>query len=213
MSADSTPSEISGSLNSVVMLPKDRVPRVIVACATRRKRQATHPSSPAFVRALTHAKGTGKSTLRDRRVDFVRIEAEVRDRFGELLLIKLTGLGQRGERRVDRVLGVDLEVPPQRGPRITAAEPVCPQRNILTGHPGANLVGYEPHVVAHRDERAAHAFEHLLKVALTRLFFGMQPVPTLASAGVAEQLAIASDAPDVAADAELLRQHLLGAAR
>ena len=91
--------------------------------------------------------------------------AEILDRLRELLLIKLALLGQRNERRVNRVLGIDLEVTPQGGPRVAAAEAVGAQSQIRPRNPRTDLIGDEPDIVADGNEGPRKSGEHLVQVA------------------------------------------------
>ena len=70
----------------------------------------------------------------------------------------------------DRVLRVDLEVPPQRRTRVAASEAVGPQRDVRPRHPRADLIGHEPHVVADGNEGAGEPFQDLLQIALSAAF-------------------------------------------
>lgn len=104
---------------------------------------------------------------------------------------------------------IDLEVTPQHFPGIRAAEAVRPQNDVLAGNPLANLVGHEPDVVAGGDEGPLHSVKRLLQERLLRFRVRVQAVPAAGRHGVAAEFAVAGHAPDVAADAVGLLQHLL----
>src|ERR1700722_6577786 len=211
MSAASTPSEISGSLNSTVIvlaylvvqpnLPRTRHART-PACEMSARRCIWH--DPVSQRSASFAAFGIGDNLGGYRIQLFGIDREILERLRELFLIKLALLGQRKQRRVHRVLCVDLEVPSKRRTRIAAAETIGAQRYIWSRHPRANLIGDESDVVADRNERARQTGKRLFHVTLAWLFLGVQAIPTLTSMRFAEQLAVTRHTPNVALDAELV---------
>ncbi len=100
-------------------------------------------------------------------------------------------------------------MPPQVLAGFAAAEAVGAQGEQAAGNPRIDLLGHGPHVVGGRDERSFHAGELLLEITFTRRLIGVQHVPVAARLGIVPQFLVAGDAPDGAANIELLGQDFL----
>src|SRR5215218_3110917 len=145
------------------------------------------------------------------RVELVRVNVVAGDRVRDRARGDHTVGGQRGERRDDHVLAVDLEVPTQRLAVVRAAETVGTQDDVaaVRGYRRADLLGERAHVVRRRDDGTGRALRQLLgdpggAGGVARV----QQVPPVHGHGVAAQLGEARATPDVRGDAVLARQQV-----
>ena len=195
MIGTSLKSPMSGTVTWVVPAARASVMAVIVV------------SFPVarFGRRMLYA-ASGRQTVIG--LGFSRIEAVSRDRLGHHLGLDRALLGQRLERRDGDPVPVHLEEVAQLPAVVRPAVAVGPEHPVAPRHPGADLVGEQPHVVGRRDHRPAPAGQARLDMAPARRFGRVQQVPALDLDRLAPQFGEAGHAPDVRRDAPVLRQQV-----
>src|SRR5205085_9199816 len=128
--------------------------------------------------------------LSPERVRFLRIDVELLDRLLQTGRFQLTAGGKLIESRDGDALGIHLEETPQGSSVFTATETIGPQREKTTGHPAADGIGKEFHVVADGDEDALLGTQDSFQIAAPGLRARMEHVPALRFQSVLAQLLV-----------------------
>src|SRR6266404_1235590 len=104
------------------------------------------------------------SSLADRRVQFLGIDAEFANCFLEHIWPNLLLTGQRCQGRQHDVFCVDFKKVAKGGAILTAAEAVCTERQQFSRHPLRDALWQHFHVVRSGDKRSRRALKRLRDV-------------------------------------------------
>src|SRR5580698_1113675 len=163
-----------------------------------------------FLRRFAAADSQHGCRLTERRIGFLRINAEVPNRFLGLFGSDLFRGGQCIQRGQHDVFGIYFEEVAQGLATFAAAKTVRTQSHQRARHPAGNGFRQNLHVVRRGHKHSLRVFQALTDKGYLRRLTRMQHIPALTVVGLAVQPFVAGHAPDIGSHAVLFFQNLLG---